>query len=109
MCNTVRLMMHAMKNVAGFSCPIIGSIHQHAHIHAESHFLLQQQTQMSLTCDAALQGQENEGTSPAPGPWPQEICLQDCACSSQQRRQHPQRSLLPHLVADSTPEAAESM
>ncbi len=69
--------------------------------------MLQQEIQMSLTCDAALQGQENEGTNPDPGPWPQEICLQDCACSSQQRRQHPQRCLLPHLVAHSNPEAAE--
>ena len=97
------------KKFAGFSCPITGNIHQHHHSHAESRLLLQQQIQMSLTCDAALQGQENEGTSPDPGPWPQEICLRDCVCSSQQRRQHPPRSLLLHRVAHSTPEAAESV
>ena len=84
-----------------------GNMHQHHHIHGGSLLLLQQNIQSSLTCDAALQGQENEATGPDPGPWPQEICLRDCVCSSQQRRQHPQRSLLLHLVADSNPEAAE--
>jgi len=102
-------MMHAMKNFAGFSCPITGNIHQHHHIHGGSLLLLQQEIRISLTCDATLQGRENEGTNPDPGPWPQEICLRDCACSSQQHRQHLQRSSLLHLVAHSNPEAAESM
>ena len=88
---------------------VTSNMHQYHHIDAESLLTLQQEVQISLTCDAALQGQESEGTGPDPGPWPQEICLRDCACSSRQRRQHPQRSVPLHLVAHSNPEAAEGV